>query len=529
MTALKDNYNINNRINKVGIYVRLSREDDKEYKNGDSESIQNQKEFVTNYVIEKGWNIVDIYSDDGFTGTNFDRPGFCKLIQDIDNGKVNMVITKDLSRLGRDYIGTGHYLERYFPENNVRYIAINDGIDTYENNSNNDMSPFRSVMNDMYAKDISRKVRSVMDTKREMGKFIGAFAPYGYKKSECDKNILVIDEEAAKIVKRIFHMYTLSIGYTAIAERLNKEGIPCPSSYKKQQNSNYNNPKAKLNLWTQETIKSILVNPTYIGNLTQNKYTKVNYKIKKLRVISKNDWITKENTHEPIVDKETFDRVQSIVKSKLNMCSLHNAKVHLLTGLIFCGDCGERMTYTKTIKGLTYCICSKYKRFKICTRHSIPEDELEKSIINELKKISALAANQEKLFNILRTKLIRTNSEDVRNQIKGIEEKLQVIKRTIKSLYEDKLTGIITEVDFIDLSQDYNKERVQLNKRLEDLIKRKSEFSELFDVKEKILKFIKAYIDFDYIDNNVIKRLIDKIEIFENKKVVIHYKFKNPI
>jgi site-specific DNA recombinase len=529
MPALKDNYNINNRIYKVGIYVRLSREDDKEYKNGDSESIQNQKEFVTNYVIEKGWNIVDIYSDDGFTGTNFDRPGFCKLIQDINNRKINMVITKDLSRLGRDYIGTGHYLERYFPENNVRYIAINDGIDTYVNNSNNDMSPFRSVMNDMYAKDISRKVRSVMDTKREMGKFIGAFAPYGYKKSAIDKNILVIDEEAAKIVKNIFHMFTLNIGYTAIAEMLNKEGNLCPSAYKKQQNSNYNNPKVKLNLWTQETVKSILMNPTYIGNLAQNKYSKVNYKVKRLRVLSKNDWIIIKNTHEPIVDKETFDRVQNIVKSKSNMCYSHNAKIHLLTGLIFCGDCGERMTYSKTIKGLTYCICSKYKRFKTCTRHSISEGELEKSITNELKKISAFSADEEKLLNISKIKSIRTNPKDVSIQIKGTEEKLQYIKRAIKSLYEDKLKGIITEDDFIDLSEDYSNDRVQLNKSLEDLIKRKSEFNELYDETKKLVKFIKAYTDFDYVDNNVLKRLIHKIEIFENKEIVIHYKFKNPI
>jgi DNA invertase Pin-like site-specific DNA recombinase len=215
MYALMDSYRQNtyNQTYNVGIYLRLSREDDTI---NQSESILNQKEYLTRYVLDQEWNLIDIYIDDGFTGTNFDRPDFKRMIKDVESKRINLVITKDLSRLGRDYIDTGYYLERFFPKANVRYIALNDGIDTFQTNSNNDMSPFKSVINDMYAKDISKKVRTTMISKQQNGEFIGAFAPYGYLKSKENKNKLIIDDEASKIVKRIFEMYVQGSGYMGI-------------------------------------------------------------------------------------------------------------------------------------------------------------------------------------------------------------------------------------------------------------------------------------------------------------------------
>lgn len=337
-----DNINVKYNNYKVGIYCRLSREDELGYQ---SESIKNQKDYLTKYVVDNEWTIVDIYIDDGYTGTNFDRPDFKRLIKDIEKGNINIVITKDLSRLGRDYISTGYYLEKYFPENDIRYIAVNDAIDTFKNSAGNDISPFKSVINDMYAKDISMKVRSVMDSKRKEGKFIGAFAPFGYKKCKEDKNKLEIDEKIAPIVRRIFHMYIGGFGISKIAHTLNDEGVICPTEYK-QKTTNYKGTVIKR-LWNHNTVRAILKNPTYMGCLAQNKYKKVNYKSKKLRTLSSDEWIIIEDTHKPIIDKKTFKDVQSMMKRKYSSEYKGKKSNRLFSGFVYCGDCEAYMTYTK--------------------------------------------------------------------------------------------------------------------------------------------------------------------------------------
>jgi len=235
-----------------------------------SESIKNQKDFLMRYVLEQGWELVDVYVDDGFTGTNFDRPDFKGLLEDIEKGRVNLVITKDLSRLGRDYISTGYYIEKYFPEHSIGYIAVNDGIDTFHTNLGSDVTPFKSVINDMYARDISVKVRSAMGSKRLDGKFIGAFAPYGYKKNPEGKNQLIIDKDTAPVVRRIFQLYLNANGISKIAHILNEEGVITPTEYKSRI-SNYKGT-IKNSLWSHNTIRCMLRNPTYTGCLTQNKY-----------------------------------------------------------------------------------------------------------------------------------------------------------------------------------------------------------------------------------------------------------------
>lgn len=525
MLARIDNYDkYKDRIFKVGLYLRLSREDDNY---NQSESINNQRNYLTDFVLESGWTLVDTYVDDGYTGTNFDRPGFNRLLKDIEKKRINLVITKDLSRLGRDYIKTGYYLEQYFPDHGVRYIAVNDGIDTFaHNNSNNDMSPFKSVMNDMYAKDISKKVRTTMDTKRANGKFIGAFAPYGYAKSLQDKNKLVIDPETAPIIRRIFELYANGSGYARIANILNDEGVPPPGLYK-YKNSNYKNPKLKHCLWTHETINKILVNPTYAGNLAQNKYCKINYKLKRLRNVPRKEWVVVENTHEPIVDIDTFKLVQEMMEKKVSINSPVAQSEHLLSGFIFCGDCGERMTFTATQNGNVYAICSNYKRFKRCTRHSFLESELEAHTLNELRKIAALSADSEKLMKAS-TRAIKTKQDDIIDEIDRNEKRLQEIKRTIKSLYEDKLKGILTEEDFMELSREYGKEREKLGERLSKQNTKRDSFNEMESQTDALIKLVKDFIGFKEPNKAILSKLIDKIEIFENKKVAVHYKFKKP-
>lgn len=511
----------------VGIYVRLSREDEGV---AESESIQNQKDYLIQYTLKQGWNLYNIYSDDGYSGTNFERPGFIKLIKDIEEGKVNLVITKDLSRLGRDYIGTGYYLEKFFPEKNVRYIAINDNIDTFSNDSNNDMNPFRSVINDMYARDISRKVRSVVDQKRRDGKYIGSFAPYGYKKTEEDRNKLVIDQEAAEIVRRIFSMYLNGCGFKKIADTLNGEYILSPGIYKKAKHPSYNNPKMKLGFWTPETVRSILINPTYSGDMAQNKYTKISYKVNKFRTNSKENWIVVENTHDAIVSSVDFLAVQKLILSKLNKDNGTNRTEHLLTGLLFCGDCGERLTFTKTQKGESYCICSMYKRFKKCTRHSYNEKKLEQAIFEDLRKLIDYAGNKEKLYKITENnKSGRKSQNNNITLIKDIDKRITEIKKAVKQLYEDKVNAVLSEEDFVEILKEFNKEREQLAMKLEKLTSTGEVKSNELDETSKVLEMIRQLINVEKINNIQISQLINKIEVFEDKRIKINYSFRNPL
>lgn len=524
-----ENYNLQRQVFNVGIYTRLSRDDD-DKSNGKSESIQNQINFLTKYVVENEWNLFNIYSDDGYTGTNFNRPGFKQMIQDIETKQINLIITKDLSRLGRDYIDTGYYYEKYFPSQNVRYIAVNDGIDTFINSSGNDMGPFKSVINDMYARDISQKVKSVMDTKRLNGEFIGAFAPYGYFKDPLNKSKLVIDLETEDVIKNIFNTFLQGHGYSYIANLLNSEGVLPPVSYKAAK-TNYKNPKSILRLWTHETIKSILTNPTYAGNITQGKLGKVNYKIKQLKALPKNQWITVNGTHQGIIDENTFTSVQRII-NKNNASEFTEKKyTHLLSGLLFCGDCGSRMTFFKTPRGKMYVLCSKYKRFpklRVCTRHSFVESELESIVIKSLKEISRKALEPGKLENVVKKNTRRNKADDLGNEFKKTEVRLNDIKHAIKNLYEDKLKKIIGEEDFIDLSHEYNKEREQLNKRLNKIIEQQKENDIINNESSDLMKIVISFANFDTIDKIILLQLINNVEVFENKKIRIQYKFKNP-
>ena len=528
MAITQDNcYKLNSKTFNVGIYLRISREDE-ERDGNNSESILNQKDFLTRYVLEHEWNLIDIYCDDGFTGTNFNRPDFIRMIKDIECKHINMVVTKDLSRLGRDYIETGHYLERYFPSKNVRYLAVNDGIDTFSNTSNNDMGPFRSVMNDMYARDISKKVKSVMDNKRKNGQFIGAFAPYGYLKSPDDKSKLIVDSQAAPVVKRIFEMYLSGYGYSYISNALTSEGIISPVAYKTLY-TNYKNPKSRLGIWTAEAIKHMLINPTYAGDITQNKFYKVNYKLKQLKNVPKASWITVKGTHEPIIDHFSFDLVQEMIDVNIRLESSEKKNSHLLSGVLFCGDCGERMTFTKSQRGEMYAICSKYKRFgnlNLCTRHSHLEKDLESYVVDDLRRISEFSIDKEKLLRLAQSNLKKEKVIDTSSEIIKLESKLSEIKKSIKSLYEDKLRGILNEMDFINISKDFNREREQLNSRLASTYEKQKEIQSCGNT--DFTHYINELCKFEKLDKSALVRLIERIDVFEDKKIMIHYKFRNP-
>ena len=330
------------KLFNVAVYIRLSREDgDKE----ESDSVGNQRKLLTEYVHKKDELILyDVYIDDGYTGTNFNRPDFQRMIADIEAGKVNCVIVKDLSRFGRDYIDTGRYLERYFPELGVRFISITDGIDSMKQ-AYDMLLPIKNIFNEQYARDISKKVQTAVKTKQKAGEFIGAFTSYGYKKSPVDKNKLVIDEYAANVVRRIFSLYIQGYGKQRIAKLLNAEGILCPAEYKRAIGLNYNNPNKldSTTYWSYSTINSILHREMYVGNMVQGtKHQRMRSKQKKM---DKDKWIIVENTHEPIIDKETWEKAQSLLHKRTRELDLETNK-NIFAGFVKCGDCGRAMVKT---------------------------------------------------------------------------------------------------------------------------------------------------------------------------------------
>lgn len=493
---------------------------------GTSESIINQKEFLTKYVAgEPSWLLVDIYIDDGFTGTNFNRPSFIRLKEDIEQEKIDMVITKDLSRLGRDYIDTGYYLEKYFPAKNVRYIAVNDGIDTFSKNSNNDIGPFMSVVNDMYAKDISKKVRTVKRTKAEKGEFIGAFAPYGYKKHPNDITKLIVDEEVAEIVKYIFNEYINGNGLAYIAHRLNERKIDCPSVYK-QRNSKYH-CKAISNLWGHNTIKSILTNRVYTGDLIQHKGEMVSYKVKKYRLLPKSEYLIKENAHEAIIDKKTFEVAQDILKRKAHNIHRKENTEHLLAGLLYCPICNNKYTYQKQsgLKDDMVAICSMYNRYgkDYCTRRAIRESVLNKFVVEDLRKNLTEKIDKEKLINSIDKSNINIEKKKLEKRITDNKKRINEINKILKTAYEDRVNGIIDTKEFVTYSESYKKEQEELIQKMENLNLKLQDYE---NTKEKeLIEYIKEIVSFENIDRNIILNLIDSIEIMDKNNIKINYKF----
>lgn len=485
----------------IGIYVRLSREDDKI---GTSESIDNQINFLKNYVKKQGWTIYKIYIDDGYTGTNFDRPGFKNLISDIEKNKIDTVITKDLSRLGRDYIDTGYYIEKYFPMKKIRYIAVNDGIDTIdEMNSNNDITPFKAVINDMYAKDISKKVKTALLTKAINGENIKSFVPYGYKKTENNK--IVIDERVSENVKTIFKLYLAGKNKKEICKYLDMKPIITPARYKMQY-SNYKNPNKKLEGWSKTTITNILKDRTYTGDLVQHKYSSVNYKIKKVVKLQPNQFIVIKDNHEPIITREEYEKVQQMLKDKANECKRREQNIHILTGICFCAKCGERITYTKNHGDSYKIICSNYKKngAKACENIYL-EEEMVISIIKN-KLIENIATRGLELIEV---------KKDDKDKIIKLQKEIERNKCAIKQVYDDRKEMLISDEVSKELLKKYMEEN---NIKLEKLSKLQINENIKVDVIKKINEANKEEV------RSLILLMISKITI-SKKTITIYYNY----
>ena len=516
---------------KVGMYIRLSREDgDKQ----ESESIGNQRNILQRYVKENDLCFVKEYVDDGVSGTTFDRPGFNEMLQDIENKNINMVITKDLSRLGRDYIKTGFYIEDYFPKNNVRYVAITDGIDTYLDSTNNDITPFKAIMNDMYAKDISKKIRSVYKEKQKQGEYLCSTTAYGYKKHPSIKNKLVVDRKVKSVVEKIFDMYSNGHGSTEIVNYLNSHQYLSPSGYRKtgivqdENKTGYN--------WNEVTICNMLRNEVYIGNTVQNKKSVISYKVKKIRTVEKENQIRVNNTHEPIIDKDTFEKVQCILEKRGTNTKLKYD--YLLRGLLYCYHCKRKLQIVlkknskRNSKAHPYIICSDAK-VRECYPLSMNYEKFEKHIINIVKKICRIYADKEvfeKIYKKYQHKIIDIR-EGYKNKLSQINKAINEINSNLDKMYMDKLRGVLQEEDYVRVSQKLKFERIKLNEHKKELEQKLSQTEEKMDNKNKVKeekeldKLIGNFLKLEKIDKIYLYRLINKIEIDKDKNIYIYFNF----
>ena len=520
----------------VAIYLRLSRDDEDVdgSTKSESNSISSQRELVRSYVREHDdMELFDIYVDDGYSGANFERPEFKRMMADIEAGNVNCVIVKDLSRLGRDYIEAGRLIQKTFPAFHVRFIAITDNFDsqTADHNTKSLVLPVKNFINDSYCRDISQKVKSCQKSKWEQGKFIGAFAVYGYRRSEDNKYKLCPDDYAAEVVRKIFAWKRECMSNQAIAQRLNDLGILSPMEYKKSLGVNYTtgfraNITAK---WSSVAVKRILTNEVYTGVLVQGKQEKVNYKVNKMVAKPKEEWVRVEGTHEAIIAREDFEIVQELLRVgvKPKAGSVHS---HLFSGLLFCGDCKAPMNrrinrYKDSAR--VYFICPTRNRGQGCTRHSIPEEELKEIVFQTLQVHVSLFLDVCSQLEHIQD--MEVNFEEVARFDKEIERLRKEQDKYLElraGLYEDLKSGLITEADFKNFRAIYEKQYEEVKTALqsqEEMIKQLFRNGVASGVR---LERFKDAMKLTTLDRDTLLCFISRIEVFEEKKVYVEFRGK---
>lgn len=521
-----------NETFKVGIYLRLSRDDEKD---DESQSISNQRDFIMNYVIKHNLMLIDEYIDDGISGTQFDREGWERLINDIESGRINMVITKDTSRLGRNISQSLYYSTEYFQEKNVRYVALTDGIDTFDKGQNTDMLMFKAFYNEMYVKDISTKIKATLNSQKRNGKFMGGIAPFGYKRNlPYDKHELIIDEEQAEIVKRIFSMFISGMGVKKIANILTDENIPIPSI---QKNLNRGVKSSVYGVWQETTIRDILTNPTYKGNLTQNREYKVSYKSKKRRKNNKENWIIVKGACPAIIDEETFEIAQDIYSKNKNRTD--KSKEYLLRGFLVCKECGHTISIGQAkwscngeekTKNICYCnYWKKYSRYNSCTPHKLDYDELEREIMKDIRKKCRSYLKTNNFEELLKNSDKMTKIQlDLEKQLGKLQNNIKLQGTYIDSLYKDKLKGLIDEEMFKRQYNNLTMETLNFKKKSNEIE------TKLYNLKNKAVdkentkytSIINEYLSLKKPSKQLLASLIDKIIIDEEKNINICYKIK---
>lgn len=518
---------------KAYLYLRLSKEDDVTIT--ESNSIINQRILALEFVkLNPDIEIVGEFFDDGFTGTNYDRPGFQNMLDSLNNGSANCVIIKDLSRLGRDYIQTGEYIENIFPKMNVRLIAINDNIDTLSTSQidKNLVIPIKNLINDSYCRDLSIKLRNQFKIQRSKGEFISPSVFFGYKRSDEDRHKLVPDEVASTVVKYIFSLSLKGYSNQKIADFLNTEGIPSPLTYKIASGVNFKSgfTNSKESKWGYTSIERILTNKIYLGTLEQGKRSTPNYKIKKTIVKHEDDWDIIENAHDPIIEKSVFDTIQRIKKRDTRIAS--DGCVTPLSGILFCADCNSPV-YIRTVKRgdkkFNYFVCSTYKKGKGCSSHSFKAEILEEIILKALNtQIEEIIDLKNLSLEVGVAKLQYSKKKKLDFFIKSKENEIEEKKSFKMKLYETKIDGIITDDEYVALKSDYNQQIDELNSQLINLKQELKNVENGFDENNSWMEFfIQQQGKLDKLQRDVVVMLVDKILLYKDKKIEILFNFKN--
>ena len=528
-----------NQIGITALYCRLSRDDGTE---SESNSIGNQKKLLSQKAKEMGLTDTKYYVDDGYTGTNFNRPGFQQLIDDIEIGLVSAVMVKDLSRLGRDYVSVGNYTDSYFPEHNIRFIAVNDAIDSDEGES--EIAPFKNILNEMYARDISKKIRSSHRLRGSMGEPLSQ-PPYGYMKSPENKKKWIIDPEAATVVKSIFKMCLDGKGNETIARELQENEVLIPMAYWRSKGLNRGGKKTQTNpyKWCKTTVQKILSQQEYCGDIINFKTYSKSFKNKRRIENSKENWAVFKDVNEPIIDRETFETVQKFIsKTKRRAPKKENGERSIFNGLIYCGDCHSKMRYhtSTSNKEIHYFTCSDNKvdyRGKCPGRHYVRADALEEVVKLELRRLVEMLEIDESYFAQL---LLRKNDEEREKDKKFLESELQkaiarsnTVSQLYEKLYEDNVIGKVSDEWFVELSHKYEKERMDLKAKIADIRYRIEELKNNNSEYEKFISAIRRFMQMDNLTSPLLRELIDHIDIFETEgtgksrtqRIVIYYRF----
>ncbi len=528
-----------NQIGITALYCRLSRDDGTE---SESNSIGNQKKLLSQKAKEMGLTDTKYYVDDGYTGTNFNRPGFQQLIDDIEIGLVSAVMVKDLSRLGRDYVSVGNYTDSYFPEHNVRFIAVNDAIDSDEGES--EIAPFKNILNEMYARDISKKIRSSHRLRGSMGEPLSQ-PPYGYMKSPENKKKWIIDPEAATVVKSIFKMCLDGKGNETIARELQENEVLIPMAYWRSKGLNRGGKKTQTNpyKWCKTTIQKILSQQEYCGDIINFKTYSKSFKNKRRIENSKENWAVFKDVNEPIIDRETFEAVQKFIsKIKRRAPKKENGERSIFNGLIYCGDCHSKMRYhtSTSNKEIHYFTCSDNKvdyRGRCPGRHYVRADALEEVVKLELRRLVEMLEIDESYFAQL---LLRKNDEEREKDKRFLESELQkaiarsnTVSQLYEKLYEDNVIGKVSDEWFVELSHKYEKERMDLKAKIADTRHKIEELKNNNSEYEKFISAIRRFMQMDNLTSPLLRELIDHIDIFETEgtgksrtqRIVIYYRF----
>ena len=525
-----------NKIYHAAIYVRLSKEDGDvaSAAKAESNSISNQKNLIKDFLKDKDDIIVvSERVDDGYSGSDFERPGFQMMMDDIRRGTVDCVIVKDMSRFGREYIDSGKYIERLFPALGVRFIAVNDHIDSKEESSRDDIVvPFKNLMNDAYCRDISIKIRSHLEVKRRNGEYIGAFTPYGYKKDENDRSRLVPDLYAAGVVKDIFRMKLHGMSQTAIADCLNEQGILSPMEYKHSlgiriQDNFKTHEQAE---WSSMSVRRVLENEVYVGTLTQGKHSTPNHKIKKIMDKPEEEWIRIEGNHEPVISKREFAIVQRLLGMDTRT-SPNEDEVYVLSGLAVCADCGAPMIKRNVPAGgkvYSYYICSKNAATKQCGTHRIPKDKLERLVFDVLKTHIASVLDAGRILAYINTVPFQElEIKELERQKEAKEQEIQRCRELRDMLYEDLKEGIVSKEDYAELYEGYNNKR----KKAEDAVRKISRtIQDVVDAKTdkyEWLRYFKEYQNISELSRTAAVELIERVKVYDKNHIEIDFCFQD--